>query len=257
MTKYPLVFGLIAAAGLMTAAPSAAAPGAPGAQTWSASGTLLESCTCAVPCTCNFGEGPSPHPYCHAVFSYQLDKASWNGVDLSGLIVAGADGPRGVAGFIDERATAAQRPILEKLARAVMAQGGPAGGNRRFIAAPITHSVQGGNLRLDIPGHGGFTATVIMGRDRKSPIIVENNTVWPIPRAIKAKATPLAYRDSVAGVIRGSGTNANYGKFSLSGPTGNAVSVMSTKPAKASKPSQVAQKEKSLSSCCALPTTKK
>jgi hypothetical protein len=254
MKRYPLIFGLITAAGFVTGSGAFAATGAQTAQTWSATGTLLESCTCAVPCTCNFGEGPSPHSYCHAVFSYQLDKASWNGMDLSGLIIGGADGPKGIIGFIDERATPEQRPILEKLARAVMAQGGPAGGTRRFVAAPITHSVRGNNLRLDIPGHGGFAATVITGRDGKSPIVVENNTVWPIPRAIKAKAKPLAYSDSTAGRIRGDGTNANYGKFTMSGLTGTAVL---TKAVKTAKVTQVAKKEKNLPGCCALGQAKK
>ncbi|MBC8101526.1 MAG: DUF1326 domain-containing protein, partial [Cytophagales bacterium] len=69
-------------------AASATAPTDP--TTWSATGTLLESCTCAVPCTCNFGEGPSPHAYCHAVFAYRFEKAIWGGVDLSGLIIGGA-----------------------------------------------------------------------------------------------------------------------------------------------------------------------
>jgi hypothetical protein len=194
MTRHALItglFGAAAAALSFASAPAAAAPGTSTAQTWSASGTLLESCTCAVPCTCNFGEGPSPHPYCHAVFAYRLEKASWNGTDLSGLIVGGADGPKGIIGFLDERATPNQRPALEKLARAVMAQGGPAGGPRKFIASQITHAVEGNNLRLEIPGHGGFVATVIVGRDGRSPVVVENNTVWPIPRAIKGKAKPL------------------------------------------------------------------
>ncbi|MES2461173.1 MAG: DUF1326 domain-containing protein [Armatimonadota bacterium] len=257
MTRYLFTFGLIAASGLMIGSPATAAAGAQTPQTWSATGTLLESCTCAVPCTCNFGEGPSPHPYCHAVFSYQLEKASWNGIDLSGLIVGGADGPKGIIGFIDERATPEQKAALESLARAVMAKGGPAGGQRRFVSSRITHTVQGSNLRLDIPGHGGFTATVITGMDGKSPIVVENNTVWPIPRAIKAKAKPLAYRDNTAGTFRGDGTNANYGKFTMSGPTGSATVMKSTRPLKSAKVTQVARKEKTLPGCCALGQIKK
>ncbi|MBC8102624.1 MAG: hypothetical protein H7Z41_08560, partial [Cytophagales bacterium] len=99
------------------------------------------------------------------------------------------------------------------------------------------------DLRLDIPGHGGFAATVITGRDGKSPVVVENNTVWPIPRAIKGKAKPLAYSDSVVGVIRGDGTNANYGAFSLSGSTG-AVTVTHSKATKQG------------TGCCAAPVRK-
>src|SRR5262249_7468602 len=143
---------------------------------WNATGTLLESCTCAVPCTCNFGEGPSPHSYCHAVFAYQLEKASWDGVDLSGLVVAGADGPQGISGFLYQRATPGQRPALEKLAQALFAQGGPNLGQRKYTPATLIHEVKGNDLRLDIAGHGGFTARIILGRDGKTPVMVENNT---------------------------------------------------------------------------------
>jgi hypothetical protein len=207
---------VIAAALLLRPAPLRADP--PPSGQWNATGTLLESCTCAVPCTCNFGEGPSPHSYCHAVFAYRLEKASWDGQDLSGLVVAGADGPQGLEGFIDDRATAAQRPALENLAHALFAQGGPNSGPRKFTPAAIVHEVKGNDLRLAIAGYGGFTAHVIVGRDRKSPVVVENNTVWPIPRATKAKAT-LKFKDTTAGSIQGDGTNSNYGAFSFSGVT--------------------------------------
>ena len=210
------------ALGLRPVLPSTrgAAPGgapAAAADAWSVEGTLLESCTCAVPCTCNFGEGPSPHPYCHAVYAYRVDRGAWGGTDLSGLVFGGADGPRGSVGFLDERATPAQRAALEKMARAVFAKGGPAGGPRPFLPARITHVVKGNDLRLDIAGHGGFTARVLLGGDGRSPIVVENNTIWPIRRAIKAKALPLQYKDGQAGVIRGDGSNANYGAFSFRG----------------------------------------
>jgi hypothetical protein len=200
-----------------------AARGPGGAQTplppvipaWSATGMLLESCTCAVPCTCNFGQGPSPHAYCYAVYAYRLDKADYNGVDLSGLVVAGADGPKGVAGFLDDRVAAAKRPALESLARLIFAAGGPSGGPRRWTPTNITDEVQGDRLRLMVAGHGGFTADMLLGRDGKTPIIVENNPVWPIHRSAKAKSRQLTFHDEAVGAIDGDGTNANYGAFTL------------------------------------------
>jgi hypothetical protein len=206
----PLLFGL-----RLRAAPEEKP--APSAGLWNATGTLLESCTCAVPCTCNFGEGPSPHPYCHAVFAYRLEEGAWGETDLSGLIFGGADGPKGNLGFVDERATPAQRASLEHLARAVFARGGPAPGPRAFVPARITHTARGNTLRLDIAGRGGFTAHVLIGGDRKTPIVVENNATWPIRRAIKAKALLLRYRDERGNAIEGSGANANYGAFSFTG----------------------------------------
>ena len=209
------IFGRAATAALllMIAISSRAAWGQAGE--WSAAGTLLEACTCAVPCTCNFGEGPSPHSYCHPVFAYRLDKANWNGMDLSGLIVAGADGPKGQSGFLDARATPEQRPALEQLAKALFAKGGPSGGPRKFTPLALVHEVKGNALRLDIAGHGGFSAQVIVGRDSKSPVVVENNTVWPIARAIKAKTAALSFQDATAGTIQETHTNANYGAFAF------------------------------------------
>src|SRR5262245_21557244 len=43
-------------------------------------GALSEACTCNVPCPCNFGQGPSPHNYCHAVYAYGIKEGSYNGV---------------------------------------------------------------------------------------------------------------------------------------------------------------------------------
>ena len=41
---------------------------------WKIAGALSEACTCSVPCTCNFGEGPSPHSYCYPFYSYEIRK---------------------------------------------------------------------------------------------------------------------------------------------------------------------------------------
>jgi len=210
-------FLLTGLAGLTLAVCGTVAAQDNGAGKWSATGTLLEACTCAVPCTCNFGEGPSPEMYCHAVFAYRLDKANYDGIDLSGLILGGADGEKGGLGFLDDRATPPQRLALEKLARKIFAQGGPAGGSRRFIPVKITHEVKENNLRLAIAEGGGFAAKVLIGGDGKTPIVVENNTVWPIPRAIKGKTQTFTFKNPATGTIGGDGRNANYGKFTLSG----------------------------------------
>jgi hypothetical protein len=182
---------------------------------WSATGMLFESCTCAVPCTCNFGQGPSPNHYCHSVFAYKLDKAVYNGIDLSGLVIVGSDGPKGTAGVLDDRATATQRPALEALGVALFGEGGPARAPRRWQTAKITATHEGNDLRLAIDGFGGFAAQVLIGRDGKTPVIVANNMTWPIKQAIKAKASKLTFHDADAGDIDTAGVNANYGAFSF------------------------------------------
>jgi hypothetical protein len=151
--------------GSTTAVDAATVSGPLSPAAWRATGTLLESCTCAVPCSCNFGEGPSPHPYCHAVFAYKLDPGSaWGTTDLSGLVFGGADGPKGNAGFLDARATREQRAALQMIAGAVFAQGGPANGPRAWTSVPITHTVNGNDLRLDLGGARRFSRP----RDRRS-----------------------------------------------------------------------------------------
>ncbi len=224
-----LIAALCTLAPLSMARAQGNAPAQKGA--WSATGTLLEACTCAPPCSCNFGEGPSPHPYCHAVFAYKLEKAVYNGVDLSGLVVAAADGPNGESAFTDSRATPAQRPALEKLGKLIFAQGGAANTATRFTPAVITHEVKGNRLRLAIGQNGGWDADLILGRDGKTPIVVENNLIWPIARAVKGRTRTLNYKDTTAGAISGERTNANYGAFAFGGPLSGAVATATKKAA--------------------------
>src|SRR6266536_1316888 len=59
---------------------------------WEIAGDLTEACTCAVPCTCNFGEGPSRHHYCYALFSLDIHHGHYGNLNLDGLRLAGAHG---------------------------------------------------------------------------------------------------------------------------------------------------------------------
>src|SRR5437868_3411833 len=67
---------------------------------WRISGQLSEACTCSVPCTCNFGEGPSPSHTCWALFSLDIQKGRYGKVDLKGLRLAGADGANGFVAYL-------------------------------------------------------------------------------------------------------------------------------------------------------------
>ena len=214
---------------------------APRAGFWFARGTLLEACTCAVPCTCNFGEGPSPHSYCHVTYAYKLENASYDGADLSGLVVGGVDATGKSIGFLDERATKEQRAALQKLAVAVFAQGGPAPGARRFVTAKITHEIRGAALALQfkssdatLRAEGGFAARLIAGRDG-TPVVVENNPVWPIARAFKGKTSALRYSDALGNRIQTANSNANYGAFRFSGEAARLSKTASTRGVKLAK----------------------
>src|SRR5205085_5986603 len=71
---------------------------------WRLTGDLSESCSCSVPSSCNFGEQPSPHHFCYALYSLDIHSGSFGDLDLKGLRLAGALGPKGAVWYIDEKA---------------------------------------------------------------------------------------------------------------------------------------------------------
>jgi len=80
----------------------------PHGEHWEMTGQLSEACSCAVPCTCNFDEGPSPHHYCYSLFSLEIKHGHYGSVSLDGLHLVGAHGKKGNVWYIDSRATAEQ-----------------------------------------------------------------------------------------------------------------------------------------------------
>ena len=183
---------------------------------WTAKGTLFEACSCSVPCPCNFGQPPT-RGFCHTVYAYRLKSARYEGVTLDGLVFGGGEGTAGAMGFVDARATPSQRPALEKLALAVFGKGGASGGARKFTLARVEASDTPGQFHLNLGDAGGFTADVLIGADGKNPIIVENNTTWPVRRFIKGKTTRFDYKDTLGNNLHFDGVNANLGEFNLSG----------------------------------------
>ena len=188
---------------------------------WTAKGTLFEACSCSVPCPCNFGQSPS-RGFCHTIYAYRLKTARYNGVTLDGLVFGGGEGDKGAMGFVDARATNAQRPALEKLALAVFGKGGASSGPRSFTTVKLATEDSPSAFRLEFGASGGFTADVLIGADGKNPIVVENNTTWPVRRFIKGKTTRFAYADALGNKLQYEGVNANLGEFSLSGSASGA-----------------------------------
>ena len=125
-------------------------------------GTLLEVCNCNVLCPCWIGEDPD-NGTCDGVIGYHVEKGTANGVDVSGLTLAGiahipgnvlAGGWKG-AFFVDDRATPEQEEAL------LNAFTGKLGGPLADLAqlwgeivsverAPITFDVQEGKGTLKI-----------------------------------------------------------------------------------------------------------
>jgi hypothetical protein len=193
---------------------------------WRIQGNLSESCTCSVPCTCNFGEGPSPTHFCWALFSLDIQKGRYGSVKLDGLRLAGAAGAKGFVVYLDDRATPQQSDALTAIANhmagrfhEILIKADPKAAEDSsfqflgFKTAKIEQEVGKTSNRLKIGDLGGFTADYIMGIDGKTPVVVENNWSWNIKHGIKAKARQLRYKDEFGNEFDMSDVNANQGKF--------------------------------------------
>lgn len=93
----------------------------PPATSWQVKGELSEACSCSVPCPCNFGQSPSPHHFCYALFSLDVKEGHYGDTDLSGLRLAGAGGAKGTVWYIDARANKQQTAELTAIAKTLTA----------------------------------------------------------------------------------------------------------------------------------------
>ena len=195
---------------LFGAAALQAGSGLTAGEHWEIAGTLTEACTCAVPCTCNFGEGPSPHHYCYTVFSLEIEKGHYGEVKLDSLHLAVGHAQKNWIAYIDERASEEQSAALKAIATRIL---GNVGFKGDFETASITQEIGDRSARVQIGKNGGFEANYIMGMDKKTPVVVENNTTFNIPRTTKTKTSTFRYQDSHGNTIETGGTNGNQGRF--------------------------------------------
>jgi len=178
-------------------------------QHWEIAGTLAEACTCAVPCTCNFGQGPSPQHYCYSVLALQIDTGHYGDVKLDTLRLAMGDAQKGRVAYIDHRATAVQAEALKAIAKRVFGQNLLG----QIESAKIMQETDDHSVRVQIAGRGGFDAEILTGRDGKSPIVVENNTTFNMPSTTKSKTKEFRYVDTHGNSIDVRSTNGNKGHF--------------------------------------------
>lgn len=196
------VFALVGLPAVLAAADQTASP-----VHWEIKGDFSEACTCAVPCACNFGQGPSPHHYCHSIFSFSIESGHYGTLTLDGLHLAGVHGEKSKVWYIDGRATPEQAKALEAIAARLSREA------YQYATAEITQKVGESGNYLEIAGAGGFEADYIIGMDGKTPVVVENNTAWRIPRAIKGKTKYMRYKDKYGNKFDEEATNSNEGKF--------------------------------------------
>jgi hypothetical protein len=198
---------LIVVGGVALLGPAAAAPEM---EHWEIHGTLTEACTCAVPCTCNFGEGPSPHHYCYSLFSLNIEKGHYGSVKLDSLHLAVAHAQQDRVVYIDEAATPEQSEALKAIATRILAKHNF---NGAFEKARIRQEIGDREAHVEIGTYGGFDTDYIIGGDGKTPVVVENNTTFNIPRATKTKTKSFRYKDAHGNDIDTKATNGNQGHF--------------------------------------------
>jgi hypothetical protein len=195
------------------------------AKSWKIAGAISETCTCAVPCSCNFGQGPSPHSYCYPFYSYHIRKGNYGDTTLDDLHFGSADMKSGRFIFIDERADARQREALAIIAARVIdrvpaneaeAKAGEIAKDVRYAAVEQTYDDRKNSLK--VAGIGEFAADYVMGMDQTSPVVVRNNTTWRVRDTIKAKTK--YYRVKIGhDVIETKDTNSNQGEFEYTDAT--------------------------------------
>ena len=211
---------------------------------WRLQGELTEACTCNVPCTCNFGEKPSPHEYCWAMWSYWVKQGEFEGRELSGVRIGGVEGKRGTLGLLDTRAAPDLRSAMEEIWHSLSgrllchvrlwpfkagpesaAEGAPKQGSiirtryadRKFLGfemVEIEQIITEKGAKLRFGDRGGFETEYIFGRDPKVPVTVRNVVSWPIEESIKGKTLYLRYKDEF-NTLDYRGTNSNQGRFDL------------------------------------------
>jgi hypothetical protein len=204
----PAVLGSLVFVGATSAA-GAGIPKAHG-QHWEIAGQLSEACSCAVPCTCNFNEPPSPHHYCWSLFSLDIKRGHYGSVSLDGLHLVGAHGKKGNVWYIDQSATPEQAAALHTITLDLDRDAHKA---EHWETATITQVVGEKSHEVEVEGHGGFKANYIIGLDGNSPVVVENNSSWNIQHGVKAKARELAYHDQYGNRFTFKGVNSNEGNF--------------------------------------------
>jgi len=170
-----------------------------------------------VPCTCEFGEGPSPGPGCRSVITLAIEKGKLGSVSLDGTKLGLVFGDKGTVFFIDSTASPQQKEALRSIASQISQASKLK--PKAVLEARITQTVTPTEIHAGIEGSGSFDAAMILGADGKTPVIVENNGDVNVPRLEKGKTKTLKYGDSVGNAIDASGTNSSRGRFDWSDQT--------------------------------------
>jgi hypothetical protein len=161
-----------------------------GAQ-WHIKGAMSSACSCAVPCTCTFRRGPSPHRYCYGMDSYKIEQGSFNEIPLNGLKFGVVRAKYSNTLYLDKSASPVQRAALMQIANEVLGLKGriyPSGSSAPRMAtrdAQITQQYDERGNHVKFGEDGEFRGRYIIGLDGKTPIVVKNNPDIDVPDEIK------------------------------------------------------------------------
>ncbi len=180
---------------------------------WEIKGDLSEACTCSVPCSCNFGQGPSPHHYCWSLVSLHITGGHYGKVRLDGLHLVRAHGQAAFVWYIDDRANPGQAAALKAIAMDIFGSANWRRFEPHFERARIMQAVGSKGAQVKVGDEGGFETDYLIGRDGKTPIVVENIMQWNVQGDIKGKTKHLYYKDLFGNAFDMTSTNSNEGKF--------------------------------------------
>lgn len=177
---------------------------------WVIKGELFMNCSCTVfcPCVISLGAHPPTEGYCKTWFALQIDEGHFEGESLAGLNVAllidipgrMAEGDWKVAAYVDEKATQkAYNGILKILS-------GAAGGNTgvfHFLVSEIIGAERekviiekdGRRRRIIVGRKIQGEIEMIEGKDRDTPVSIENSTYWMGPVVFPAIGLRSKVRD--------------------------------------------------------------
>jgi hypothetical protein len=204
----PLLFSVLAA----TATPVPT----PASSSWEIAGELAEACTCKVPCTCQFGEGPTPGPGCRSVITLSIEKGHRGDIALDGTKLALVRGDKGSVFYVDSTASALKRAALRAVAESMAAT---SKWSVSYLEAPITQIVTPTETRVTVGETGAFETEMLLGADGKTPVVVENQGDVNIARLEKGKTHSMKYSDAAGNTIDAKDSNSDRGHFDWSDKT--------------------------------------
>ena len=188
-------------------------------------GRLLEGCSCRVPCPCNVGQPPAPHPVCDSIAFFEIQNGTLDGVALDGVHFAVADrAGSGAVLFLDLALTKSRSVAARRLAEWILSQEGTS--VKEVVQAPLSLNI--GDTYFSGSDWGENIHLVgrpLLDSKGRPSIVIPHPIIFgtfPLAYAQKGLSTDLRVRTHVFS-FEYNNTNLNNGVFEFSSEivTGN------------------------------------